>query len=287
MPTKKKLLPLAVFMISALCAEAKIWRVNNNAGVTADFATLAAAVSAASVVNGDTLHIEPSATNYGSATLTKRLIIIGAGYLLNPLAGGNAGLQANTNASQLNGLTINNGANGSKFMGIQFTGSNGIGASAVAWDLVFESCIIQAMYFAAGNHDGLALRKCYCTSGFSITGGSLSNCVIENCLFIFPGNPINLSNFSTTGCIVRNNVFKVIVNTSNAYFANNIVVSPSGATLTNCNVKNNLFTFASQTLPGGAIGNQLGMAESMCLHLPAAMMESTSLKRVLQLSLPV
>ena len=81
----KNLLLLFVFTLCISCAYAKIWRVNNNTGVVADFTTFAAAVSSASVLSGDTIHIEPSATSYGGATMSKRLVVIGIGYLLNPL----------------------------------------------------------------------------------------------------------------------------------------------------------------------------------------------------------
>ncbi|HUR10478.1 MAG TPA: hypothetical protein VM012_03875, partial [Flavitalea sp.] len=47
---------------------AKIWRLNNNAGVAADFTTLQSAHNSASVGNGDTLHLEGSPTSYGSLT---------------------------------------------------------------------------------------------------------------------------------------------------------------------------------------------------------------------------
>jgi hypothetical protein len=45
--------------------------VNNVTGADPDFTSWNAAVSSSSVVNGDTLYIEPSATNYGSVSLDK------------------------------------------------------------------------------------------------------------------------------------------------------------------------------------------------------------------------
>ncbi len=59
-------------------ANARIWRVNNNAGVVADFTTVAAAVTAAAA--GDTIYIEGSATAYGGSGLNKKLTFIGTGY---------------------------------------------------------------------------------------------------------------------------------------------------------------------------------------------------------------
>lgn len=62
---------------------AKIWRVNNNTGVTADFTTAQAANDAAAVLSGDTIHLEPSTASYGGLTCSKRLTWISTGAFLN------------------------------------------------------------------------------------------------------------------------------------------------------------------------------------------------------------
>lgn len=262
----KALLTLVVFTLSAFCANAKIWRVNNNVGVVADFTTFSAAVNSASVLIGDTIHIEPSATSYGGGTLNKRLVVIGVGYLLVPAAGGNAGLQAGINTSLISGPTIVNGANGSKFLGLNFQSPPFIQVSATAYNLVFEKCIFTGLSFAAGTHDGITIRKCFNKNQpASISGGSLSNCVVENCIIDdAAGFGISFTNFTGVGCVVRNNVFKTIVTVDcpNAYFANNIIISSNNSTFTNSNVKNNLFSFATQTIPTGGTANQLGVIEA-------------------------
>ena len=107
-------------------ASAKIWRVNNNAGVVADFTAFNTAVAAAAA--GDTIHLEPSAVSYTTAsiTLTKRVIVIGPGYFLDPASTTepfNAGLQAATKDARLDFFRIGAGADGSKFMGVVIQGS--------------------------------------------------------------------------------------------------------------------------------------------------------------------
>ncbi|WP_462252181.1 hypothetical protein [Ferruginibacter sp.] len=262
----KTLLALVIFTLNTFCAAAKIWRVNNNVGVVADFTTFTAAVSSVSVLVGDTIHIEPSATSYGSSTINKRLVVIGVGYLLDPAAGGNTGLQAGINTSQINGPTIVNGANGSKFLGVHFLNAANIQVSAAVYNLVFEKCYFTGLALAAGTHDGITIRKCFNkNTPSSITGGSLSNCVVENCIFDDAlGFGTSYTSFTGVGCVVRNNVLKIAgtFNCPNAYVANNIIISPNNATFTNSNVKNNLFSFATQTLPGGAVANQLGVLEA-------------------------
>ncbi|WP_315817687.1 hypothetical protein [Paraflavitalea speifideaquila] len=54
--------------------------------MVANFTTFLAAVNDPNVLAGDTLYLEPSATNYatGGVTISKRLVVIGPGYFLNP-----------------------------------------------------------------------------------------------------------------------------------------------------------------------------------------------------------
>ena len=66
------LVVLAIFAFN--CSFAKIWRVNNNPGIVADFTTAQAANDNGGVNLGDTIHLEPSATSYGTLTTTKRLV---------------------------------------------------------------------------------------------------------------------------------------------------------------------------------------------------------------------
>ena len=75
------LLTLAATLISSL-SFAKIWRVNNNAGVIADFTTAQQANNSASVMNGDTIHLEPSPASYGDLNASKRLTWISIGAFL-------------------------------------------------------------------------------------------------------------------------------------------------------------------------------------------------------------
>ena len=115
---------ITLFALSALLSSissdafARIWRVNNNPGVAADFATLSAAHTGAA--DGDTLHLEGSPTSYGSVTLTKKLVILGTGYFLEEYP--NA--QALAQTSKVDHITIYSGAAGSVIMGLDFRGNN-------------------------------------------------------------------------------------------------------------------------------------------------------------------
>jgi hypothetical protein len=60
-------------LCAALTTSGKTWRVNNNPGISADFTTAQVAHDAASA--GDTIHLEPSLTNYGGLNITKKLAV--------------------------------------------------------------------------------------------------------------------------------------------------------------------------------------------------------------------
>lgn len=269
----KTLLAISVMSLCSMQAAAKIWRINNNAGVVADFTDFNSAANAATVLAGDTIHLESSATTYATgSSLTKRLVVIGTGYFLDPSntsTPGNPGLQAVIHGSKLGFLRIGNGANGSKFMGIGLSGFF-FNTSASSHNIVIEKCLVESTIFFenASAFDGITIRKCFFFSGSSIggTGGAtITNFVVENCIF-YGNSFINLpNNLSGSANIFRNNSHIESPSSAfvltNCYIANNIFNSTIACTFTDCTIKNNLFaaSAATQNLPPSATGNQLGV----------------------------
>jgi len=113
----KKIFTLCALMFLLIQnTEAKIWRVNNNSSVQADFTTVSDAVSHAS--EGDTIYIEGSAAAYNeNVYVSKRLYIIGAGYYLRDKTP-NPRTQNNTVTVDINFVTFNPGSAGSVLEGI-------------------------------------------------------------------------------------------------------------------------------------------------------------------------
>jgi hypothetical protein len=112
---KHQLLLLTLFFL-IYYSNAAIYRVNNQAGVDADFTTLLAAINGAS--NGDILLVEGSPTNYtGDIAIYKRLTIIGPGNFLTS----NPNTQANPVPATFDGrLTFHEAASNSVVMGLSF-----------------------------------------------------------------------------------------------------------------------------------------------------------------------
>src|SRR5215217_1034910 len=119
---KKPLLCVWLSLSLSVCSYAKIWRLNNNTGITADFTNIQAAHDGAG--SGDTLHVEGSPTSYGSLTWNKKLVIIGPGYFLDQ----NADLQAHILSAKLDGITFYSESAGSEVMGMEISGSAAIHA---------------------------------------------------------------------------------------------------------------------------------------------------------------
>jgi hypothetical protein len=244
----KRFLFLLPLLVCCWAAEAKIWRVNNNAGVAADFTSLDAAVNHSSVVNGDTIHVEPSATSYGSVNLSKSLVFIGNGYFLEG-DGANSGLQYNTKASYIYSITFRPGSQGSKFYGISFVINgtvfwNFIGSTPL--NLLFEKCNFMTGYlFVDGVHKNLTFRKCYLNAAGFFNPSVLENITIENNIMdnyhsIFYVAPTDLA--SSKNIIIRNNTFDfTVLNAAKAYVANNILTSANQNSFNNCVVENNIF----------------------------------------------
>lgn len=243
---KKIMYSLVVLAFSALNVNAKIWRVNNNAGVVADFNTVGAAVTAAAA--GDTIYIEGSATAYSGSGLNKKLTFIGTGYFLSG-ANSNTGLQANPYSSVIGNISLDSSASGSVFLGLDGLGINNMNDAGFGADnITISRCVLNyiAIYWTprAGTlADSWNINKCYIGNIYGNIGMARNWNVSNN---IFAGG-LDMSNTNNSGNVVRNNVFRSGVNLYSAYFANNIIYTTIN--FINVVVKNNL-----------AIGNPSGFA---------------------------
>lgn len=204
-------------------AHAKVWRVNNNAAVSTNFTTLASAVANVSVVSGDTLYVEGSATNYDGVTITKRLVIIGPGYLLSG-AGANTGLQFNTNTATLGNIILDSLASGSTFEGVSVTAYMNSNVD----NITFARCTLNLQQF-----------------NFIPNSFAISNLLVKQCKAYISLNSFKTENPQVINCLFVSSQAQ-LGNAINGLFRNNTIVS-GGGTLNNCYVSNNVFSSASYT----------------------------------------
>lgn len=222
---KKIPLLLAVVLFAGV-GQAKIWRVNNNSGVTADFSSVQAAHDGAS--EGDTIHLEPSINGYGDLTMSKRLVVISTGQFL----ADNPGFQFDTKAPFLNTVNVNNsGANNSVLM-VRFSGNINInnGVSGIS--------LIRCASTSANGNSG-------CTAGQVIINNA-DNIVVKNCW----ATNIQMQNNSNNIVIANNIIGNLVANEVNCdgIIANNVIhavaggpCGPNDGSLNNCVIGNNIF----------------------------------------------
>lgn len=225
-----------ILMLSAvvLNAHATIWRVNNNSSMGANFASINDAVNSASVNNFDTLHIEPSGTNYPSFTLTKRLVLIGVGYYLQQ----SPGFQATAQWARINGLSyLEAGSTASVIQGLDFSVGSGLSISVpnvVVTRCCFTSSSVNInngannfMFLSnwggsmnlgsASNLQGISLRNSFL---WSLSTAPSNTILMENCYLY------SSSAYSTSTGIYKNNIFPSgtpsITSSTTAIFSHNV-----------------------------------------------------------------
>lgn len=215
---KKQVLFIAsIVTLLTVSVQAKIWRVNNNTVLKADFTTIQEAHDAPSVSSGDTLHIEPSAIEYSGATLRKKIIIMGSGYFLSE----NPNSQANKTTARIENIIFKKESEGSALIGLTLRG------------VIIDS---------ASNI--LITRNDIFGSNVSITGSvPIANIVISGNygLSIVVTSAANISNV-----IISNNYITNLVHSeyfSNVRIENNIfdINTSSRLGIGNASVKNNIF----------------------------------------------
>lgn len=264
-PMKNQLLILILTLYGSALIGQNIINVNNtSSGVTAQYTTLSAAVSAA--VDGDIIYLYPSSASYGSATINKKLTIIGPGYNVQQ----NPSLQINTYVGNgvVDNLTFTAGSNGSLITGIDI---NVIVMNGQA-NIALTRCKIRA----------------YCTLD------NTNNILFEGCFFEWTGNaanPYSINAFTNNnGLIIRNNIFGAAKGNSSWY---EIGIQPSCTAIVENNVfrwyngfynsivRNNLFLYnVANVIVVGTYGNlyqnnvlvsnQTGLGSTNIIAVPEA-----------------
>jgi hypothetical protein len=223
---------LAALLLISTSSFASIWRVNNNPSSGANFSTINDAIQSSGVLNNDTLHIESSGVSYSAFTLTKKLVLIGTGYML----GQRPGYQASASASTINGTCyISTGSDGSVIQGIDFisgglniTVSNTIvtrNKFAASAGVDYYSNANNSLFlsnwggniYTYGSPINIVLRNSYLYST-SFSGTSQIN--MEHC-YLYSGS------YSTSTGVYKNNIFassqvSAITVSSVAIFSNNV-----------------------------------------------------------------
>jgi hypothetical protein len=175
---KKHTLMTAFLTCLCLTAFARIWRVNNNAGVNADFTTLAPAIAAAA--DDDIIYVEPSATSYdedATVVINKRLKIIGNGSFLSS----HPGLQVNSNDSKFTNTSFSfvTGSEGSSICGIWIMG---LTIFPNVNNITIQRCRIDASgIYVILDHSNISILENWVSGNIGSVGtGAVTNFLIRN-----------------------------------------------------------------------------------------------------------
>ena len=214
---------------------AKIWRVNNNSGVSADFTTAQAANNDSRVVAGDTIHLEPSPVSYGDLTAKKRLVWLSVGNFL----GQNPGMQYSGTPGSVDNLQVDTSANGSAFS-ITIRSVLTIGSSSTTFDRCYVGGNVNITNTSGGIPANNIIINSFITTSLGINYGS--NQIIANNII---GGHIDMS--SNTSARITNNVIKALGdsyynNIYNSVFQNNIIkINPTyPCNFYNTSIENNM-----------------------------------------------
>ena len=209
-------------------AAAKIWRVNNNPGVTADFTDLQTAIDSPNVLDDDTIHIEPSPNAYLSATgtviINKRLTILGNGYYLTE----NLNNQANTYSSTFTQVFyFVDGSSGSSISGCTlgnvYVGNNN---NLSTFSITISNNIIGNLTFQGASISAIVRNNYIVNINNGASAGSIS--IYNNYVgsgIALDGDPTNPV-ISVSG-IISNNIIGNVVNVHSSIVKNNIFVNPA------------------------------------------------------------
>jgi len=266
-----KVFAFFLVLFTAVNAEAKIWRVNNNVGIAADFTTLQLAHNAAAA--GDTIYLEGSTNHYGTLTATKQLTIIGPGYFLDMIPNSQVGLQS----AKVENMTLNVGAAGTVIMGVDFYGNsltincndvtirkNKFSSPASNDPLYWPGTI--TLNYVNNNSNNPGVSNIIIAQNFGVTISATkpsNNILITNNIITYAANH---GENTTSACIdggqntvmlIQNNIIRrARVNVFGSTITNNIMVA--GSFIPNNNLYSN--NIGSGTQFGTENGNQSNVA---------------------------
>lgn len=248
------LLAITCLLLNSQNSFAKIWRVNNNAGVAADFTSLQAAHDGAAT--GDTIHVEGSPYGYGNCNFSKKLIVLGAGYFLDE----NIDFQALQQSSKIGTCYMYNGSQGSVLMGMEFA-NTGI-------NVYTDDIIIRRNKF-----NGIAANiEDYYIGYIAVYSHNENGNIPANNVIISQNYAVRISiNNPSTGILITNNLIgeqgwtgdattghALVANANAIILVQNNIFRRGKVTAYNSNFTNNVMVFGQFEGTGNLYSNNIG-----------------------------
>ncbi len=229
-----KYILLFLVVISCSVSQATVRTVNNYITNSAQFSTVQPAITASAT--NDTIYLHGSPVSYGDFTITKRLVIIGAGYYLSNTINNYTTLVGNIT---IDTVSVNQALSGLTLQGLTINGQISNAGTDRANNVLIDRCKVSNITITGSNW---IIKNSFGSPSFGISSIS-SNVLISNNIF----QTLTISNGSSlisyaTGVKVSNNELGLFYMNPCFYIlcVNNIVknYTSSGATY----VANNTFS---------------------------------------------
>ena len=196
-------------------ADARSWRINNDATKQPNFTTINAACSSDDVQNGDTLYLDPGTSLSETATISKQLTIIGCGY---------TGVTQPYGIATIQNLKII--VPNVKLLSLNVSSTVTIKANYAT----IERCRINTITNDGSNCQYANIRNCYVVhiNGAGKSDYSTAFWIIENSI-VFISNNYSIRNLYNA--TIRNNLilnsnasYYCLYNIGNSQIVNNIII---------------------------------------------------------------
>jgi hypothetical protein len=261
-----------IAILLAATASATIRTVNNINGLDADYTTISDAIGAS--LDGDTIYIQPSPNEYGSVTLNKRLVLMGAGH--NP--------SFSQYESWINTLTMASGSGNSVIKGLSIVLLNS-NPSITCNNVVVSGCKLwnnadSPISMGGSIHNGWIFEGCVLiaiTDPISL-GGLDANLIVRNCFALSDAAPYVFYQVPNGALIDHNilvskgaSIFYGVTSGINVMHSNNIITTTSGTnygvdySCSACTFNSNILwnANASFTTPTVGTGNIVNVNPSL------------------------
>jgi hypothetical protein len=229
---------LSAILVSSLFSLATVRTVNNYIANSAQFSTVQPAITASAT--NDTIYLHGSPVSYGDFTITKRLVIMGAGYNLTNTINN---YTTNVGNITVDTVTVNQALSGLTLQGLAINGSIGCAGTDRANNVLIDRCRVPA--------GGIGLIGSNWTiknsfGNLTINMSSVSsNILISNNIlqYLYITNGTSLTNYAA-GVKVSNNELGSLQLAGSYYvmYVNNIVKNSSNNGTNNTFSRNITFT---------------------------------------------
>jgi hypothetical protein len=229
---KTNTLIIATLMLLSSCiVKATVITVSNNPVSGGQYNDVQTAINASAA--GDTIYVMGSPIQYdnGGINVTKRLVLIGAGYNVNNTTNNN--LITQIGSINLDSIAFNSQVSGSQIIGFYVNGSIGVTNGYLINDILIERCYVSSAIYTNCSQ-GWVIQNNIVNSSIDFYGNTdiITSCIVRNNFLI--GGLYSNGQITGSGLLVDHNIFEAQISTinyatvtNNVFFFAHISASPN------------------------------------------------------------